>query len=265
MRGSCAGAATRRPSGRGAPAELLPEARPDHLSTVHLARRPVRRPEITAVGRSAAGQMPSGSALSVFAVGKMPLVAVCEGDVREMDVERRDRREHVVDELDASRNGSGSTNAPSLVACMCAKSITGRTQPARRLISTQSSSEPRSRTRPITSIPNGTARPFPSSRSRTSASCSTTASIESSRLRPRRKPGWKTTTSAPDAAAIPALRSSAPSADDHLRPLASRCPTQPKRGACTDNATSFSLASSPSRSAHGSPSRSDSKSIPQAS
>ena len=117
----------------------------------------------------------------------------------------------------ASRNGSGSTNAPSLVACMCAKSMTGRTQSARRLISTQSSSEPRSRTRPMTSIPNGTARSLPSSRSRTSASCSTTASIESSRLRPSRKPGWKTTTSAPDAAAIPALRSSAPSADDHLR------------------------------------------------
>ncbi len=88
-------------------------------------------------------------------------------------------------------------------------------------------------------------------RVRTSASCSTTASIESSRLRPSRKPGWKTTTSAPDAVAIPALRSSAPRADDHLRPLASRCPTQPKRGACTDSATSCSRASSPNRSAHG--------------
>ena len=103
--------------------------------------------------------------------------------------------------------------------------------PTRRLISTQSSSEPRSRTRPMTSIPNGTARSFPSSRSRTSASCSTTASIESSRLRPSRNPGWKTTTSAPQAAAIPALRSSAPSADDHFRPLVSRWPTQPKSGA----------------------------------
>ena len=134
----------------------------------------------------------------------------------------------------------------------CARSRSpGRTQPARRLISTQSSSEPRSRTRPITSIPNGTARSFPSSRSRTSASCSTTASIASSRLRPSRKPGWKTTTSAPHAAAIPALRSSAPSADDHFRPLASRCPTQPKSGACTESATSCSRASSPSRSAHG--------------
>ena len=151
----------------------------------------------------------------------------------------------------ASRNGSGSVNAPSDVACMWAKSITGRTQPARRLISTQSSSEPRSRTRPITSIPNGTPRPFPTSRSRTIASCSTTESIASSRLRPRRNPGWNTTTSASHAVAMPALRSSAPSADDHFLPLASRCPTQPKSGACTDSATSCSRASSPRRSAQG--------------
>ena len=62
---------------------------------------------------------------------------------------------------------------------------------------TTSSIEPSSRTRPITSIPNGTARSFPSSRSRSSPSCSTTESIASSRVRPSRKPGWKTTTSAP--------------------------------------------------------------------
>ena len=55
---------------------------------------------------------------------------------------------------------------------MCAKSSTGRTQPSRREISTTSSTEPRSRTRPITSIPNGTSRPLPSSRSRSSPSCS---------------------------------------------------------------------------------------------
>ena len=55
---------------------------------------------------------------------------------------------------------------------MCAKSSTGRTQPSRREISTTSSAEPSSRTRPITSIPNGTSRPFPSSRSRSSPSCS---------------------------------------------------------------------------------------------
>ena len=43
---------------------------------------------------------------------------------------------------------------------MCAKSSTGRTQPRRREISTTSSADPSSRTRPITSIPNGTSRPF---------------------------------------------------------------------------------------------------------
>ena len=40
----------------------------------------------------------------------------------------------------ASANGSTVVNAPSEVACMCAKSSTGRTQPSRREISTTSSS-----------------------------------------------------------------------------------------------------------------------------
>jgi tetratricopeptide (TPR) repeat protein len=65
--------------------------------------------------------------------------------------------ENAVGELEPSRNGSASRNAPSLVACMCAKSRTGRTQSRRREISTTSSTDPRSRTRPITSIPKGTA------------------------------------------------------------------------------------------------------------
>ena len=59
----------------------------------------------------------------------------------------------------ASTNGSTVRNAPSEVACMCAKSSTGRTQSSRDAISTTSSIEPRSRTRPITSIPNGTRDP----------------------------------------------------------------------------------------------------------
>ena len=94
-------------------------------------------------------------------------------------------------------NGSSERNAPSLVACMCAKSSTGRTHVVLREISTTSSSDPRSRTRPITSTPNVTARSLPSSRSRSVPSCSTTASSASSRLRPSRNPGWKTTSSAP--------------------------------------------------------------------
>src|SRR5918995_1082367 len=79
---------------------------------------------------------------------------------------------------------STSTYAPSLVACRCAKSSTGRTQGTRDAISTQSSSEPRSRTRPITSTPNSTARSLPSRRSRSVPSCSTTASRAASRGRP---------------------------------------------------------------------------------
>ena len=151
----------------------------------------------------------------------------------------------------AVANGSASTYAPSLVACMWAKSRTGRTQLVRRAISRTSSSEPRSRTRPMTSTPNGTARSFPSSRSRSVPSCSTTASIAASRVRSRRKPGWKTTTSAPLAAAMPALRSRAPTADVNFRPLGSTWPMNPNSGACTDSAMSFSRASSPSRSANG--------------
>jgi len=57
--------------------------------------------------------------------------------------------------------------------------------------------------------------------------------------------------SAPLAAAMPALRSSAPTADVNFRPLGSRCPMKPNSGACTDSATSASRAASPSLSAHG--------------
>src|ERR671935_4002 len=82
----------------------------------------------------------------------------------------------------ASANGSTLVNAPSDVACMCAKSSTGRTHPHRREISTTSSALPSSRTRPITSMPKGTARSLPSSRERSSPSCSQTEAIASSRL-----------------------------------------------------------------------------------
>ena len=61
----------------------------------------------------------------------------------------------------AAANGSTSVKAPSLVACMWAKSSTGRTQPSRAEISITSSRLPSSRTRPITSTPKGTARPLP--------------------------------------------------------------------------------------------------------
>ena len=132
---------------------------------------------------------------------------------------------------------------------MCAKSSTGRTQSSRREISTTSSADPSSRTRPITSIPNGTSRPLPSSRSRSSPSCSNTESIASSRVRPSRNPGWNTTTSAPAAFAIPAEWSSIPTAMFSFFPR-SAWPMKPAIGACTDSATSASRASSPNRSAN---------------
>ena len=128
-----------------------------------------------------------------FAVGQvLRLVAVRELDVGEVDVERRARPRAPRRPCAAPRRTARpSRNAPSEVACMWAKSSTGRTQSSRDAISTTSSTEPSSRTRPITSIPNGTARSFPSSRSRSSPSCSTTESIASSRVRPSRKPGME--------------------------------------------------------------------------
>ena len=132
---------------------------------------------------------------------------------------------------------------------MCAKSITGRTQSRREAISTTWSIEPSSLTRPITSIPNGTARSFASSFSRSVPSEATTSSIVCSGVRPSQKPGWMTTTSAPAAAAIPAVRSSAPSAIFDF--FSSGWPGNANSGACTESAMSSARASSPSRSAHG--------------
>ena len=183
------------------------------------------------------------------AVGKvLRLVAVRELDVAEVDVERRARLEHRVGLRERSREGLDLGNAPSLVACMCAKSSTGRTQPVRREISMTSSSEPSSRTRPITSTPNGTARSFFSSRSRSSPSCSTTASSASSRVRPSRKPGWKTTGAAPRGFRDPGRM--VEHADRHVQLLAALgVAHEPASGACTESAISASRASSPKRAA----------------
>jgi len=148
----------------------------------------------------------------------------------------------------ASANGSTSVNAPSLVACMCAKSSTGRTQPRRLAISITSSRLPISRTRPITSTPNGTARSLPSSRWRSSVSCSQIESIAAARSRPSRNPGWKTTSSAPAALATPAEWSSIQIAMFSFLPR-SACPMKPAIGACTDRVTFAVRASSPNSAA----------------
>ena len=150
----------------------------------------------------------------------------------------------------ASAKSSTSVYAPSEVACMCAKSSTGRTQSTCSAIQITSSRVPRSRTRPITSTPNGTARPLPSSRSRSEPSWSATASSAASRSRPSRKPGWKTTSSAPQATATPAEWSSIPVAMLYFLSR-SRWPMKPAIGAWTERATSASRATSPKRSAHG--------------
>ena len=120
--------------------------------------------------------------------------------------------------------------APSEVACMCAKSSTGRTQSTCSASQMTSSRVPRSRTRPITSTPNGTARPLPSRRSRSEPSWSATASSAASRFRPSRKPGWKTTSSAPHATATPAEWSSIPVAMLYFLSR-SRWPMKPAIGA----------------------------------
>ena len=78
-------------------------------------------------------------------------------------------------------------------SCMCAKSGTGRTQfPVCAAIATQSSIEPRSRTRPITSTPKGTARPRPRAVSHEPEPLDE-ARDRSSRERPRRNPRCNTT------------------------------------------------------------------------
>ena len=84
-----------------------------------------------------------------------------------------------------------------------------------------------------------TARRGPSPRAARAArrAARTTESIASSRVRPSRKPGWKTTTSAPAAFAIPAEWSSIPTAMFSFLPR-SACPMKPAIGACTESAMS---------------------------
>jgi len=89
------------------------------------------------------------------------------------------------------------------------EALAGFERPA---IAITSSRLPKSFTRPITSTPKGTARSLPSRRSRSWPSCSQTEAMVASRSRPSRKPGWKTTSSAPAALAIPAEWSSIPTA-----------------------------------------------------
>src|SRR5438477_501452 len=105
--------------------------------------------------------------------------------------------------VSAALKGPTLVKPPSLVACMWAKSITGRTQSKCRQMATMSSRLPSSWTRPITSTPKSTARPLVARRCRNSVSCATTAVSASSRDRPSKKPGWMTIGAAPHAGAKP--------------------------------------------------------------
>ena len=73
--------------------------------------------------------------------------------------------------------------------------------------------------------------------------------LAAARVRPSRKPGWKTTGSAPAALAIPAEWSSIPTA---MRCFLSRStwPMKPAIGACTDRAIFSSRARLPNSAAH---------------
>ena len=100
------------------------------------------------------------------------------------------------------------------------------------------------------STPNGTPRSLPSIRLRKSPSCETTDATVCFRVRPSRKPGWKTTGSAPATFAIPAEWSSIPVAIPCLRSR-STWPMKPAIGACTESAIRRLRASFPNSSAQG--------------
>ena len=91
-----------------------------------------------------------------LAVGQvLRLVAVRVGDVGEVDVERRAGLQHRVRAGEDLGERPRSVKPPSVTACRCAKSSTGRTQPQRSEISNTSAAVPSSRTRPMISTPNG--------------------------------------------------------------------------------------------------------------
>ena len=144
---------------------------------------------------------------------------------------------------------SASVKAPSVVACMCAKSITGRTQSRRDAISTTWSIEPSSLTRPITSTPNGTARSFDSSFSRSVPERATTSSIVCSRRAAEPEAGVDDDHLGARGGGDPG--GAVERAERHLDFFSSGWPGNANSGACTESAMSCSRASSPNRSAHG--------------
>ena len=151
--------------------------------------------EITVAGRSKRSRASRKrvGAERALAVRQMVLfVAVRVGDVREVDVERGVRLEHIVDRFERIGEEAASRYAPSLVACMCAKSSTGRTQPVpgRDLDDVVNRAEIAYATHHLDAERNSAALSLEALAERRRAARRPTA-IASSRARPRRKPGME--------------------------------------------------------------------------
>ena len=122
-----AAATTRpRPTRRAARSSRRASTARDRLSRLLVRRLADHRRRPLEPRERVAQRLGAQRALAVGQV--LRLVAVRVRDVAEVDVERRAVLEHRVGGLERRANASTSVNAPSLVACMCAKSSTGRTQ-----------------------------------------------------------------------------------------------------------------------------------------
>ncbi len=186
-----------------------------------------------------------------FAVRQMlRLVAVRELDVREVDVERRAGAEHRVGLARAPRRTARRSRTRRRTSRACARSrAPACTQASRAAIShdvVDRAELAHAAHHLDPEVDRAILRPRAARAARRAAR--TTESIASSRVRPSRKPGWKTTGSAPAARAIPAEWSSIPTAMLSFLPR-SAWPMKPAIGACIESAMSCSRASSPEASA----------------
>ena len=183
---------------------------------------------MTVTGRSnpaSASRIGFGSERAFAVRQVLRLVAVRELNVREVDVERAPGSITASAFASASANGSLLVNAPSVGCVHVGESRSPGAPSAGATRSRRTSSiEPSSRTRPITSMPNGTAWSLPSSRSRSSPSCSTTASSGVLTCATEQKAGVKNDDFGPGALRDPGRV--VEHADRHVQllPLARRAP-----------------------------------------
>ena len=243
---SCATAAatTRPPSSTSAARLFLDDARQrrsDRLIRLLVRRLGDHRRRTLEALQRLAQRIRAQRALAVGQV--LRLVAVRVGDVGEVDVERRaaleDRvggLEHVGERLDVGER--------AVARRVHVREVDHRPHPA------GARARSRGRRRGCRSRGRGpsprrrTARRGPCPRAARAArrAARTTAEIASLRVRPSRKPGWKTTSSAPAATATPAEWSSIPIA---MRCFLSRStwPMNPAIGAWTESTIPASRAS----------------------